>query len=253
VFTTRLAALLPGTEVLNGAVVGWGHDQQLLWLEREGLKYQPDLVVWAFSSADIPRNTVYFRRMADPRTALDYAKPRYLLEAGKLVLTNVPTIPPEGVAEAVAQLEARRAAARPALVRGLCRSRLFRRIYDWIADLRERREQMVLARAITTEFIRVARLNKIPIVFVYIPVEKWLTKNNPMLALKRAMALNLAREVCAAEGVECLDLTPYFKKVGPDSIHSLFIPDDGHYSPAGHELVARVLAEKMKTNLTPGR
>jgi len=32
-------------EVLNGAVTGYGTDQELLWLIEYGLKYSPDIVI----------------------------------------------------------------------------------------------------------------------------------------------------------------------------------------------------------------
>ncbi|MEZ4635895.1 MAG: SGNH/GDSL hydrolase family protein [Caldilineaceae bacterium] len=39
-------------EVLNAGVSGWGTDQQLLWLQNEGVKYSPDLIILAV----YPRN-----------------------------------------------------------------------------------------------------------------------------------------------------------------------------------------------------
>jgi len=82
----RLEALLPGTEVLNLGVHGYGHDQMLLYLKEEGLKYHPDVVVVGFLPDDMERNVVAFR---------DYAKPRFVLRGGQLALTNVPVPSPE--------------------------------------------------------------------------------------------------------------------------------------------------------------
>ena len=93
-FCSRLERQLDRTEMLNTAVMGVGHDQQLLWLRERGLSYKPDLVIWGFSSADIPRNTIRFWREADPDTGLDFAKPRFVLRDGRLELTGVPTPPP---------------------------------------------------------------------------------------------------------------------------------------------------------------
>src|SRR5262245_21643077 len=47
----QLEALLPGTEVLNLGVHGYGHDQMLLYLEEEGVKYRPDVVLLGFVHA----------------------------------------------------------------------------------------------------------------------------------------------------------------------------------------------------------
>lgn len=60
VFTRRLEArLISGGEnwqVLNGSVSGWGTDQELLFLEREGIRFSPDVVVLAFFIGNDPEN-----------------------------------------------------------------------------------------------------------------------------------------------------------------------------------------------------
>jgi hypothetical protein len=76
-----LQNLLPGIQVINFGVHGYGHDQMLLYLKEEGIKYHPDIVILGFLSLDMDRNMVSFR---------DYAKPRFVLDGGRLVLTNTP-------------------------------------------------------------------------------------------------------------------------------------------------------------------
>lgn len=70
-------------EVLNGAVTGYGTDQELLWLKNVGLHYQPDIVVLGF----FPANDV-----KDVATSVryHYPKPLFALEGNNLVLKNVP-------------------------------------------------------------------------------------------------------------------------------------------------------------------
>lgn len=72
-------------EVMNMGVSGYGHDQMLLYLEGEVLKYRPDVVLLGFYGADIYRNTMSFR---------DFAKPRYELGGEGLRLTGVPVMDP---------------------------------------------------------------------------------------------------------------------------------------------------------------
>lgn len=69
-------------EIINGAVTGYGTDQELLWLAEEGLKYQPDLVILGFfgNDQDEISNSIYY----------GYPKPYFSLINGKLVLKNVP-------------------------------------------------------------------------------------------------------------------------------------------------------------------
>ncbi len=79
---------LPKWDVINLGVHGYGTDQQLLVLQEEGVRYRPDVVVVGFFVHNIYRNTLRFR---------DYAKPRFVLDAGQLVLTNVPVPTPREV------------------------------------------------------------------------------------------------------------------------------------------------------------
>lgn len=72
-------------EVINMGMNGYGHDQMLLWLEEEGLKYRPDLIVLAYALLDLERNVMRF---------WNYSKPVYRLEEGRLELSNVPVPAP---------------------------------------------------------------------------------------------------------------------------------------------------------------
>jgi hypothetical protein len=85
-YSHYLQASLPGTEILNFGVQGYGHDQMLLYLREEGVKYHPDVVVLGFAYLDIYRNIESF---------FAYAKPRFELSSEGLQLTNVPVPTPE--------------------------------------------------------------------------------------------------------------------------------------------------------------
>ena len=76
-----LSTMLSGAEVLNFGVHGYGHDQMLVYLREEALRYRPDVVLLGFVDVDVERNILAFR---------DYAKPQYVVENGRLRLTNVP-------------------------------------------------------------------------------------------------------------------------------------------------------------------
>ena len=85
-FSHYLAEMLPGIEVLNLGVHGYGHGQMLLYLKEEGVKYDPDVVLLGYIDQDVERNILGFR---------DFAKPRYELVSGELRLTGVPVASPE--------------------------------------------------------------------------------------------------------------------------------------------------------------
>lgn len=81
-FSTLLAGYFPATDVVNLGVSGYGIDQELLVLTREGFKYHPNLVI-----AYVP-HYADLRHLRD--TVWGMGKPRYRLEADGLVLTNCP-------------------------------------------------------------------------------------------------------------------------------------------------------------------
>ncbi len=243
-FSALLETLLERAEVMNAACVGTGHDQQYLllkeWIGAESRKPAPTGIVWGFSSADIPRNTVTFRRLADPRTGLDYGKPRFVLERGRLVLTRVPTPPPSEVEAALRAYVAERETARSGVSRLLRRSRVIRVCWDWVAD---KAEQLPLAEAIAAEFVGLCREQGKPLLIVNLPVRRWLRTKNPLNIVKRRMTDRLLRKLAEEHGARVVDCTPAFLEE-PD-LDTLFI-QDGHYSPAGHAVVAEVLAEALK-------
>jgi hypothetical protein len=82
----QLGVLHPALEPVNLGVHAYGHDQMLLTLREEGPRLRPDLVLVGFVHIDLERNRTSF---------LDYAKPRFDLEEGHLVLRNVPVPTPE--------------------------------------------------------------------------------------------------------------------------------------------------------------
>ena len=85
-YSHHLQTLIPDSEVLNLGVHGYGHDQMLLYLKEEGLKYRPDIVLLGFMPDDMQRNVLSFR---------DYAKPHFAVTVKGLELTTAPVPRPE--------------------------------------------------------------------------------------------------------------------------------------------------------------
>lgn len=109
-FPQRLARLLQANadarddgrtiEVINAGVSGWGTDQQLLWLQHEGVNYQPDVVLLAvYPGNDFMNNSLplEFANMGSVR------KPFFELAGGDLVQRNYP-FSPEKASEIAATL-----------------------------------------------------------------------------------------------------------------------------------------------------
>ncbi|MGE5232894.1 MAG: SGNH/GDSL hydrolase family protein [Acidobacteriota bacterium] len=86
----RLEALDPRLEVLNYGVPGFGPDQALLRYRREGARFHPQVVLLGYMSENISRVVNTFRPFYFPRSGMPFAKPRFELDGGNLVLVPNP-------------------------------------------------------------------------------------------------------------------------------------------------------------------
>ncbi|MEO1994439.1 MAG: hypothetical protein ABGZ17_04110, partial [Planctomycetaceae bacterium] len=87
VLEPRLEGQQVAWQVINTGVSGWGTDQELLFLEHEGFKYQPDIVVLTFFIGNDPDNNSKSRQ---------YGLDKPLFVDTDLKLTNVP-VPKPGI------------------------------------------------------------------------------------------------------------------------------------------------------------
>ena len=87
-FPKVLESRLPGVEVINAGVAGYGTDQELLWLRSEGVRYRPDLVILEMCGNDDDENN-------SDLVYNVYHKPRFRQTGnGGLSLTGVPVPEP---------------------------------------------------------------------------------------------------------------------------------------------------------------
>jgi hypothetical protein len=86
----RLEALDPGLEVMNFGIPGSDPGQALLRYRREGVQYQPAIVLIGFMSENINRMVNTFRPFYFPRSGIPFSKPRFAVERGRLVLIENP-------------------------------------------------------------------------------------------------------------------------------------------------------------------
>ena len=79
----RLIRLKRPCEVINAGVRGYGTDQSYLYLIHEGIKYDPDIVLYFFVDNDLNNNiTIHDRRKK-------FGKSYFVLEKGDLLLQGV--------------------------------------------------------------------------------------------------------------------------------------------------------------------
>ncbi len=212
---------LQNCEVVNLGVVGYGGDQQALFLEREGIRYLPDVVLVGFYEDDADRNLAAFR---------DFAKPQFVLERGELKLTHVPVPSPQEVLAG----QTYRPPASYAL--DYFERRWRRRTVEFgsnNAHLQTRRED--LARALLARMSKTAEGSgaKMLVVFIPLDVDHIFTEGN----LPAEMS-----QWATEDGYAFLDLAPAFLDAMQKKGRS---PYSGHFNRLGHFLAAEAIRGKL--------
>ena len=208
-FSAQLERALSATEVLNLGVHGYGHDQMLIRLERDGLPYAPDIVVLGVVDADQERSIMTFR---------DYAKPRFELHDGRLARTNVPVPPPAAYLRAHGW--------EPPLL-------LLARVAGDQLDPRQQHDRIgPMVTALLTEIVRVTRAAHAVPLFVYLP-EPELHHVDP----------RPLRAFCSAQAIDCV-----FPETDLQAARDGGTPlvQGTHYSPPAHGVVANAIARHIR-------
>ena len=86
----RLESSVPGLEVLNFGIPGSDPGQALLRYRRQGVQYNPSIVLIGAMSENINRMVNTFRPFYFSRSGIPFSKPRFAIERGKLVLIENP-------------------------------------------------------------------------------------------------------------------------------------------------------------------
>lgn len=255
----QLESALPGVEVLNFGVGGYGTDQAYLMYEKFGKQYEPRLVLIGFTSIQIARNVNVFRRFLSP-AGMMYVKPRFtLLIDGALRL-----IPPPIQSET----EYRKYYTQPALMTELCKYDYWyapliyeNPLYDYSATVRIVSQTLTVlnrnlftrnnitvggrlnpnseAFEITTKTLRlfsdqVITDGGLPIFLVFPSGERLGVEGHKRNPVYQALIEYLRREQ-----LDYLDLALAFKD--PVTREKHFMPG-GHYSPHSNRLVAKAIA-----------
>lgn len=210
---------LPGAEVLNFGVHGYGHDQMLLYLREEGVKYRADVVVLGFAYDDLARNSLEFR---------DYAKPRFVLEDGRLALRNVPVPRPRQI------LARERYRPKFADLLSILFAECGRRM-GWVAAAREDALQKLAAALLDEMRATILAMGARP-AYAYLPLPRDLGGPDPRPTREE----DFYPRYCRTRGLEPLLLRRVFiREMANGTPVRMF----GHYGPRENEIVASALAE----------
>jgi hypothetical protein len=224
-YSHRLEEMLPGVEVLNLGVHGYGHDQMLVYLREEGLKYRPDVVLLGFLSDDMERNVLGFR---------DYAKPRFVLEDGRLVLRGSPVPSPE---ETIA-------AERWRLKFADVVSMLWFR-YRWKSGRTSQETKDVTLAILDAMKADIEAAGAKP-AFAYLPVYGEITRTDPGMTARERFFFSFCRE----RGIQTMYLRPFFLEKMKQGIE---LKAYGHWGPVEHQTAAAGMAAYLVEKGLVGR
>ena len=224
-----------GVEVINAGVSGYSTDQELLWFRSEGIKYETDLVILGFTGNDIGHNQQQLVNTI-------YYKPRFEKKEGHLIPTGypVPRTSPQG--RATYFLSQRSALAY------LIVQRFFDVLSFYtnsgvnsdnetssVSGLRSAPEPFGLTIALLDEMRNIAESKEAK--FMIVATDRWW--NSPSGETYKDFIDTLRTEGFLVLDVESM---PGFNP------GEMLIPDDGHWSKAGHEFVAERIRDLIESN-----
>lgn len=252
--------LFKNIQVINMGVSGYGSDQELLFLEEEGIMYNPDLVVVAFYVGNDITNNINSIQYNHP-------KPMYVLddEDNKLILTNTPVPQKEEWLEVknndnvTILLSFKRFMSHHSHAYAFISDRivsspnllnLFKKI--GIADkrttpmgeavLKHRLELdpygWNLTKAILKEIDTVAKANNAKTFVIIIPTREQVNKNWDS-EINGAL-VDFGKE----SNIPVLDLLPEFREHAKNG-EQLYFKIDGHWNANGHKLAAELIYDKL--------
>jgi len=214
-YSHYLEAALPNTEVLNLGVQGYGQDQMLLYLQEEGVKYHPDIVILGFAFMDTYRNLWKF---------FAFAKPKFELTPDSLKLTDVPVPSPEQVL-----------AEEPYRSKAVDLAVILREKIRWSLGTNERQAKK-LTRPILDEIVSTTRgIGAVP-VFVYLPAYEEVDNLSDSMS-DHEQYLN---DYCRVQNLDCLFLRPRFRR---EAANGAKLESRFHWTADMHRMAAEEIED----------
>ena len=220
-----LQEMIPSADIINMGVHGYGHDQMLILLKEEGIKFQPDIVLLGFVVSDMPRNLVQFA---------GYAKPKFVLDDYTLRISGSPVPRPEDILKWDW--------ARPRLYDVWSALR-----YKWMVTSGRYDKQMkeVTKRVLDEMVVTIERAGAIA-VFVYLPVGPEIYRESTMTTGEMFFA-----NYCQGKNIECITSRPHFIQKLQQGVR---FERSGHWGPLGHQTVAEAIYEYLAgKNIVPSK
>ena len=217
-----------GAEVINAGVSGYSTDQELLWYQNEGIKYDTDLVILVIAGNDVGDNEQQL-------ISTIYYKPRFVIKDGQLILTGYPVPQTSAQGKLIYSLSQRSALAYFLVQRYFGVLSTYSR---WkvnsdhanspVSSINSEKEPFKLTIALIDEIRNIAESRKAK--FMIVATDRWW--NGPPGETYQDFIDRLQTEGFLVLDVEAL---PRFD---PDE---MVIPEDGHWNRAGHAFTAEAI------------
>lgn len=207
-------------EVINMGVHGYGTDQQLIKLNKEGLQYKPDVIILGFFNGDLHRNLLSFR---------EYAKPRFVIRDDRLILYKDHIKPPEVLRKELNLYVE--------IFYKLLVSEFKQRLFP--EDLKS--EEYQLSKRLLGQFVESGRSSQAEIVFVFLPDIKEVLEG-------QVKPHTLYNEICGEYSLLCVDPTERIAKL-LERVDDPFEYFECHYSPEIHKLIADEIYDSLKSQI----
>lgn len=229
-----------GFEVLNLSVLGYGTDQELILFERDGIRYQPDIVVLAFTAGDLSNNMYSISSGS--------GKPYFKTEGDRLALKNVPV--PRG--KMFRKSGSGRSVAGDFLYG---HSHLYRLIFNRLVTSNvfiqnsvsemSSDEGMQTTVRIIEGFAEICRKNGCGLMALLIPHGDWVAASSRSQGAEVGYFPVLKMQL-AEKGINYLDATPALLKYHKSGEDIFLKNDPVHLSVRGNEAVAEAVYEGLK-------
>ena len=246
---SRLEKKLLGVQAINAGFIGYGTDQHLLFLRREGHRYRPDVIIVTLNAYD-------FRDNVSDRVRSGYRKPRFVLANGKMELRGVPVPRPDLIERVDRKL--RQSICLYHFVRTKMRWRGHRAgkaaaKNDFAAHVFPPPEQLPDAVRVTERLLAAiateAALAESRVVVAYLPYQFDFQDGSGYQKTARAVRSQI-ETFSRRNNVAFLDFCA--ELVGQDT-PGLFL-DTMHFNASGNDILARIIAERLTSlELVPPR
>lgn len=252
---STLLAELTGRTTANLGHSGYGPQQELEVLRRYGLPLQPELVVWFFFEGNDLVDLVRYEAARSDPAMLDPEVTPYAFRSftGNLVARLAEST--RRARRTDSEEARRRSGMPPAPPGGIAERQYF--AYPGLPFGKLELERLDAAQAVIREARAACRGRGAELLLVFVPTKFRVYAELcefPPDGLAAGWRVNFlpesVRRFAVKESMPFLDLTPALQEAARagEAVH---FPDDGHWSPAGHAVVAAAVAGAVEALLGP--